>query len=474
MKLELIRKVVSELSVSLMGARISKIYQPSPEMLLIKLWTGRETLRLLVSVGGQNSRLHLTEQTWPNPHIPPRFCQLLRARVSRVDSIAVVNDDRIVKLDCWGRQGDCHLYIELTGNRGNLILVDDQGVIIDVLKRITDDSGKRVLLAGERYLLPEKNNFNLREGSALPTLPDGSCSWNQTVDKLYSQSQCSDNKNDFRKQLQQAVARQIKKLQKRQLSIERDALKQKDYDAERIRAELLLANLHSLRRGMTEIVLQNYYQQPAKEQQILLDPLLTPQENAEKYFQRFKKGKRGQEHSRRRLEETQAELEWLQQLEYQLQDTVKNSDIEEIATELREVGILKDRNRLHSKRTLQPSKPHEATCPSGFKILWGRNNRQNDEISTKMLKNGDFWFHVYNAPGAHVVLKAGQLNTELLDADLYYAASLAAGYSKSKDDDKVTVMFAEAKAVHKPKGGKPGLVNVLQYKTIVVKPFRID
>lgn len=474
MKLELIKHVVSELAASLAGARISKIYQPSPEILIFKLWTGRETLRLLVSAEGQKSRLHLTEQTWPNPHIPPRCCQLLRARITRINSIDVVNDDRIIKLGCQGTQGVCHLYIELTGNKGNLILVDDRGLIIDVLKRIPGDADKRALLAGERYIFPEKINFNVREDAILPALPEGICSWNQAVEKLYSESQHSENKHDFRKQLQQTVARQIKKLQKRQLSIEKEALKQKNYDAERIRGELLLANLHSVRRGMTEIVLQNYYQQPAEEQQILLDPLLTPQENAEKYFQRFKKGKRGQEHSRRRLEETQAELEWLQQLEYQLQDTVKNSDIEEIAAELRQVGLLKDKNRLHSKRTLQPSKPHEVTSPSGFKILWGRNNRQNDEISTKTLKNGDFWFHVYNAPGAHVVLKAGQSNTESLDVDLHYAASLAAGYSKSKDDDKVTVMFAEAKAVHKPKGSKPGLVNVRQYKTLVVKPFRID
>ena len=474
MKLEFIRNIVNELSAPLSGARISKIYQPSPEIFLFKLWTGRDALRLLVSAEAQKCRIHLTEQTWPNPHIPPRFCQLLRARITRIESISVVNDDRIVRLQCLGAHGTCHLYIELIGNRGNLILVDDQGVIIDVLKRISGETQKRVLLAGEKYLYPERTDFASLKSARKPSCPDENCTWNQTVEKLYSNIQQSENKEDFTRQLQVTMNRQIKKLRKRLLSIEKESQKQKNYDVNRQIGELLLANLHSVQRGMDAVVLLNYYLQPPEPITIILDPLLSPQQNAEKYFWRYKKGKRGREHSQRRLEETQSELEWLQQLDYQLNDTVKNSDIEGIASELRQVGLLKDKNRLHGKRTLQASKPHEATSPSGFRVIWERNNRQNDEISTKFLKNGDFWFHVYGAPGAHVVLKSGQMQSNPTDEDLYYAASLAAGYSKVRNDAKVEVMLADAKSVHKPKGAKPGLVNVLQYKTLIVKPFRLD
>ena len=193
--------------------------------------------------------------------------------------------------------------------------------------------------------------------------------------------------------------------------------------------------------------------------------------DAEKFFKRYQKGVRGEKHSQRRSRETQTELEWLGQLDYQLKDTVKNSDIEEIAQELRQAGLLKDKNRLHAKRTLQPSVPHEAVSPSGHKIFWGRNNRQNDEISTKLLKGGDLWFHAYQTPGAHVVLKirSGQSAAE---ADILYAAAIAAGYSKAREDSKVEVMVAEAKFVHKPKGGRAGLVNVLKYQTVLVDPLR--
>jgi predicted ribosome quality control (RQC) complex YloA/Tae2 family protein len=473
-KYNLIKNVAEELSESLQGAKVSKIYQPAPDVLIFKLWNGRETLRLLISTERTRSRLHLTEQNWLNPHQPPRFCQLLRSRISRIISVCVVNDDRIVQINCSGQRGDCQLLVELTGKSSNLLLLDDLGVIIDVLKRISAVDNERAVLPGEKYLFPEKKEFDQENRQETPTQLQINCSWNQTVEKLYSGMETTENKHDFYRQLQLTIDRQTKKLQKRLLSIEKELQKQLNFDSARQMGELLLANLHLVQRGMDQIELQNYYLQPPEPITIALDPLLNPQKNAEKYFNRYKKARRGQEHSQRRLQETQTELEWLEQLDYQLKDTVKNSDIEEIAQELREVGLLKEKNRLHTKRTLQPSKPHETTSPSGFRVLWGRNNRQNDELSTKILKNGDYWFHVHHAPGAHVVLKIANANITPTDEDLNYAAAIAAGYSKSRNDNKVEVILAEAKSVHKPKGCKPGLVNVLQYKTLTVKPFRLD
>ncbi len=474
MKLDLIKHVVAELAEPLAGARVSKIYQPAPEIILFKLWNGRETLRLLLSTEVQKSRLHLTDRTWPNPHIPPRFCQLLRARITRIDSISVVNDDRIVQLECQGKQGSCRLLVELTGKSSNLLLLDEQGGIIDVLKRISKSDNERIILPGEKYLFPEKIKFEQKNETTIAAQSNLNATWNQTVEKLYSAMEYTENKDDFYFQLQQTIKRQIRKLKKRLLSIEKDHQKQQGFDLDRQKGELLLANLHLIAQGKDKIELQNYFLQPPEPMTVALDPRLKPQQNVEKYFKHYKKGKRGEKHSLRRLQETQAELEWLGQLDFQLKDSVKNSDIEEIAQELRDAGLLKDRNRLHTKRTLQPSKCHETNSPSGLRILWGRNNRQNDEISTKMLKTGDYWFHVQQAPGAHVVMKIGDINVQPTDEDLNYAASIAAGYSKLKNDHKVEVMVSEAKSVHKPKGCKPGLVNVLQYKTLLVHPFRTD
>ncbi len=473
MKLNLIKNVVTELEEKIAGARVSKIHQPAPAVLILKLWTGSETVRLLLSADGRKSRLHLTEQTWPNPHIPPRFCQLLRARISKVLSISVINNDRIVKFACSGKDGDCNLILELIGNRTNMILLDSDGVIIDVLVRVEGTDEHRSLMPQEEYQYPQISKVvssTVAIETQMETVPE---SWSHYVEKLYMDLGNTENKASFNHQIEQTLTKQIKKLCKRLAVIETDLKSQQKSERSKLLGELLIANIYAIELGMASIKVLNYYDSPATEIEIALDPLLNPQQNAERYFNRYKKGQRGIEHSERRMEETKIELEWLQQLQYQLTDSVNNSDIEGIADELRQAGLLRDRNRLHNKRTLAPSKPREAISPSGLKVIWGRNNRQNDEISTKILKDGDLWFHVANAPGAHVVLKVGR-ETTVNDADICYAASIAAGYSQLRNDLKVEVMQADAKDVRKPRQVKPGLVKVLNYKAILVKPLRVD
>ena len=473
MKLDLIKNVVTELSAQISGARVSKIYQPSPEVIVFKLWNGRETLRLLVSAEGQSGRLHLTQRTWPNPHIPPRFCQLLRARVARINSLRVVNDDRIIQFDCAGKHGDCRLIVELTGNNCNMVLVDPSGVIIDVLKRVDADATVRALLAGAAYCYPPKKSVSSDQKSSPGCLGNTEGSWSQTVEKIYSRGFESPNKKDFRQQLLHAVQRRRKKMQKRLDEINRDFSKYENYGHYRQCGELLLANLYKIHPGIESLEVQNYFLQPEQTLTIQLDPRHSPQQNIENYFRKYKKSRRGLEHCERRLKETQVELEWLEQLDYQLKDNVKNSDIEEIAEELRQAGVLKENNNLHKKRTLRASKPHETTSPSGFRVVWGRNNRQNDEISSRMNNGRDLWFHANRVPGAHVVLQlpAGR---QPQDADIDFAASIAAGYSRARYDSKVEVMVAGAGSVHKPKGCPAGLVNVLHYKTLMVEPIRLD
>ncbi|MCW8859249.1 MAG: NFACT family protein [Deltaproteobacteria bacterium] len=474
MDFTLIKNIVAELAGLLSPARVSKIYQPNPDALVFKLRAGQETLRLLISAEVNQSRIHLTQMEWLNPNRPPRFCQLLRSRINRIDSLEIVNADRIVQFHCSGKQGPTRLVVELTGRFCNMILLNDQNVIIDLLKRVEGQGDRRTLMPGVDYIFPEKSAALAQSQENVDAVDRDELTWNQYVEKLYTEGRATGNKKDFPTQLQHTISKQVKKLTKRQKSITAELQKQENFAQDKQIGELILANLHQLSRGLETVSLLNYYLQPPENVSITLDPLLSPQANAEKYFKRYKKAKRGIEHSQRRLDETQAELDWLAQLEYQLQDSVKNSDIEEIAQELRDAGLLQEPNKLHSRRTQQPSKPHETTSPSGFRILWGRNNRQNDELSTRLLKAGDLWFHAHNAPGAHVVMKCGERGSQILDEDIRYAASIAAGYSKLKTDTKVEVISAEAKSVRKPKGSRSGLVTVQQYKTLVVQPLRVE
>lgn len=471
MEFQLIKAVTDELSGIITGAKVSKIYQPHPEMIVFKLRARQQTVKLLLSSEGQKNRLHLTEQEWLNPSQPPRFCQLLRSRISRIDQVNLVNDDRVVQLRCDGLKGSTTFMLELTGRFSNMILLNDQGEIIDLLKRVEGDGVRRTLLPGEPYSFPIKKD-NQKNNELAKNVDRGALTWSHYVEKLYTEEKHSENKQDFKVVLQKSLTGQRKKLKKRLKNITAEHEKHLNFEQDKQIGELILVNLYQINKGMTTITLENYYEVPEKAIEIALDPLLNPQENAEAYFKRYKKARRGLEHSRRRLQETQADLDWIEQLDYQLNDSVKNSDIDDIAQELRAAGLLKEQNRLHARRTQPLSKMLETRSPSGLRILWGRNNRQNDEISTRLLKKGDLWFHVYQAPGSHVVLKGSESPQLLSDADIMMAGSIAAGYSKKRHDSKVEVMQAGAGEVGKLKGARPGLVKVKFYTTIWVKPLR--
>lgn len=472
MKYSLLKNVVAELAAILPRARVSKIHQPEAAVFLFKLWNGRETHRLLLSLKSDDSRLHLTGREWLNPSQPPRFCQLLRARVTRIDGIRVVNDDRIVQFDASGPKGTCRLMAELTGKTANLVLVDEKDVIIDVLIRDSGADSPRQLVAGAPYQLPEKKPQPDGAQDDTDTLPETASSWNSYLDNRQTQTDSVPTVQDIHQKLQQCIFKNQKKLKKRLDNIAADLNRQQAAEQYREMGDLLLANLHRVKTGMASIHVDDFFADPPRPMEIPLDPRLTPQHNAQNFFKRYKKAQRGIDHSLRRLEETQLELDWLEQLAYQLDDKTTPADLEAVAQELDEAGLFKPVGRHHKKRTQQPSVPHQAASPSGCVVLWGRNNRQNDLLSGRSLKPGDLWFHAKNCPGAHVVLKASSHPDAVTDADIHFAASIAAGYSRARRDSKVEVMQADAGAISRPKGGRTGLVTVKSYKTLLISPFR--
>lgn len=464
MKIDLLKKVVAELSGQLVGAKIAKIHQPAADLFVFRLWTGRENLKLLISASAQESRVHLTEQSFPNPFTPPRFCQLLRARLTRIAAIRQLNEDRIIELSCQGPKGDCRLLIELTGKNSNLILLDADGKIIDALKR--QPAGR--VSPGISYVFPDKLQ-QLTNGE--DELEGAEASASATVEKLYS-GQAAVSSTDLKSRLEKLLTKEQKKLTRRLRNIQQEQDRQQGFELYRQQGDLLLANLHLLKRGMQEVEVLNYYRQPPVDQVIPLDPLLNPQANADKYYRKYKKARRGLEHSSRRITETEGELQWLAQLDYQLQTAQEAVDIAAVADELRQARLLKEKvSKLPRSQRTGAETFKETTSPGGFKVLWGTNSRQNDALSTKILKKGDLWFHAHRCPGSHVVLKADCGIGTFSDDDVAFAASIAAAHSKARLDLKVEVMVAASKDVKKPSGAKIGMVTVQQYKTHIVQPF---
>lgn len=473
MRFDLLEKVVEELIPILTGAKVNKIFQPSPSQIVIKFWNHQETRRLLIDVSPRSSRIHLTGQEFLNPAKPPRFCQLLRSRVKRIDHIEIINADRIIRLHCAGTKGDCFLIVELFGAKGNMILLDVSIRIIDCLNRVESNRGTRECLSGGQYQYPDRHERPDDSGD-LPELDEGQ-TWNQLVEKINTDGLIAGHKLELKQQLSNIVARQLKRCTKRLTAIRSEMEDKANYESAKLAGEMLLANLHLMKRGMKAVEVMNYSVQPPVVENIALDPIKTPQENAEAYFKVYRKGKRGLEHCVRRIRETEEEIDWLEGLQFQLGDDVKKTDIEDIAEELKTAGLLKERNQLYQKRTQKPSQPYEASSPNGFKVVWGRNNKQNDFVSTKVLGKGDLWFHAHQCPGSHVVLKSSSSEkANFSEVDVFFAASIAAGYSKKSLDSKVEVARSGFGSVKKPKGAKPGLVVLEHYATIMVEPFRFD
>ena len=472
MKLNMLCNLVAELQPHLKGARVSKIYQPEADMLILRLWTGTDNLRLLIAVTPGRQKLHLTQKEWLNPHQPPRFCQLLRSRITRIEHIHLVNDDRVVQLDCVGPKGNCFLVIEMFGSSGNMILTDEQMMIIDVLRRDKGEISGRLLLAGNSYGYPDKSSVGYSDPESFSELPENCSTWSECCDQQSADVSVANAQQGLQQQLRQSIVRRQKKLQRRLEKIKQELNRQQSAQDDRIKGDLLLAHLHQIDKGMGTIRLVNMFSELTEEIEIKLDPLLSPQQNAQVYFKKYKKSGRGVEHSLRRLEETSAEMQWLDELLYQLDDQIDPADLETIRTEMIGAGLLKEEGTYHKKRTRQPNAPQEFVSPSGIPVLRGRNNRHNDQLSGRQMKSRDLWFHAHQCPGAHVLLKVSAVAGEATDEDIYYAAAIAAGYSRARHDAKVEVMTATAENVSRPKGVPPGLVTVRNYKTLMVEPFR--
>jgi predicted ribosome quality control (RQC) complex YloA/Tae2 family protein len=280
---------------------------------------------------------------------------------------------------------------------------------------------------------------------------------------------------DQRRQLQTALHKQLKRLGSRRSRIEEEQEASSRAEELRQAGELLLGQLYRLRPGMTTVVLENYYADPPTPLTLSLEPRLTPQENAEKYFHQYKKLKRSREHLARRLRETEEERDWLEDVALALEEAENAEELAEIRRELVEARLLQAAPRASGPRggSDPGRRVREAITPSGYRLYWGTGNRVNDHVSRHLCKAEDLWFHVLNLPGCHLVLKRDQ-GGEVPVADQLYAAALAAGYSRGKNEGKVEVMVTEGKWVKKPKGARPGLVTVKQYRTLLVVPRRME
>ena len=253
---------------------------------------------------------------------------------------------------------------------------------------------------------------------------------------------------DLRRIVSTALERNIKKydLQLRQM---KDTEKKDKY---KVYGELLNAYGYGVAPGSRSMEALNYYTNEMVT--IPLDPQLSCQENAKKYFDRYNKLKRTYEALSKLTLEVKEEIDHLESVSTALDIAQKEEDLVEIKEELIESGYIKRKGG--SKKVKITSKPFHYISSDGFHMYVGKNNFQNEELTFKVAVGNDWWFHAKGMPGSHVIVKSN--GEEIPDATFEEAARLAAFYSKAKDQEKVEIDYIEKKHVKKVAGGKPGFV----------------
>ena len=566
--------VVAELKPILTGAKIDKIHQPGRDEIILALRLGRGNGRLLLSASPNHPRLQMTELSRENPDAPPMFCMLLRKHLmgGRILSVEQPHLERIVELrlevlDELGDRKERRLILEAMGRRANLVLVDDQGRIVDCLRRVDGDmSAQRQLLPGLFYRLPpamdkadptaldgaewlrqveqapgesrvdhwlldtfggwsplvcreiafraggrvditfdelgaqgrvrvaeaaEALLNSVKENNFTPTVISiekrpkdftffpaeqyeeaGECAayptFSALMDRFYEQRENQERirqkGQDLIRSVTNARDRTARKIANQQREL--DATQ----DRERLRqfGDIITSNLHTMERGMATLRALDFYDPEGAEVDIKLDPLLTPQQNAAKYYKEYNKAKTAEEMLTIQLEKGRRELDYLNSVLENITLAEGERDLQEIRQELADTGYLRRQIKGKDKgRRLSP-KPMEFRSTAGLRISVGKNNVQNDLLTCKQAFKSDIWFHTQKIHGSHVILWTGGAQPDL--QSLNEAACLAAWFSQGRESGKVPVDYTPVKYVKKPAGARPGMVVYTTYETAWVTP----
>lgn len=282
------------------------------------------------------------------------------------------------------------------------------------------------------------------------------------LDTYYKDKAERDRVKQQASELIRRVENELQKNRHKLKKQEKELLATDNAEEFRQKGELLTTFLHQVPNDQNQVILDNYYtNQPIT---IALDKALTPNQNAQRYFKRYQKLKEAVKYLTDLIEETKATILYLESVE-----TVLNQagleEIAEIREELIQTGFIRRRQR---EKIQKRKKPEQYLASDGKTIIYvGRNNLQNEELTFKMARKEELWFHAKDIPGSHVVISGNLDPSDEVKTD---AAELAAYFSQGRLSNLVQVDMIEVKKLNKPTGGKPGFVTYTGQKTLRVTP----
>ena len=322
---------------------------------------------------------------------------------------------------------------------------------------------QKVLTYNEFSEFSQKENTNLENNPENKNNRKYFETLNEGLNAYFKTTITSNVISEKKKSLLKYVDSQIKKFKKIEKNIKVDLKKNENFENYKNIGDILAANMHQIKYGMKKVTVFDFYNN--QEITINLDPLLSPNDNLNFYYNKYNKGKRTISALNLRLSDIQNEIKYFEEIKMFIEKENDFIGIEEIENEL---NLSDNRNKIKNKIKLNKTKKRELLSfdYKGFQIFVGRNNKENEEISFSKGQPNDIWMHIKDIPGSHVLILRN--NQELPEDVLIYAANLACEYSKAKKGDKVTVDYCERKFVKKIKNSKPGNVTYTNFHSLLI------
>lgn len=532
----LLYKIKEEIK-AILPAKINKIYQISNTELFFQLRAEGKKQNLLISCHSIFNRINITTRDYPTPEEPSNFVMFLRKHLDGATIFDVTQNeyDRYLLFSLATRNelGDkviLFMSVELMGKYANVILYNEEGKILDVLKRIPPfENNRRILQPGATFRLPDRQEGKVdpflspvlnRDEDFTKQLQGFSPLLSQEVKYRLKQGQSFESiMSEIKASHSLFITPMQKEAQFHVIPLlhleknyqhypimegmdvlyyhkeEKDRIKQMTGDLFKlVRRELKhqRQKLPRLQAAYDEALdcdkwreygdyLQPYSYQVKKGETTItferfdqsgtitipLDPKLDGLGNAKKYFQKYNKGKKGQVHILNQIALCEKEIEYFDGIEQQL-ELASFDDAKEIREELAKLGYCKSQVSRIRKKKKKETIPNCTIIPllNGLTITFGKNNLQNEFCTFKLAKKDDTWLHAKDYHGSHVII-----NTDSPDEEtLRLAANIAAYFSKGRYSSSVPVNYCLIKQLKRIPGSKPGFVSLSSYKTIYIDP----
>lgn len=467
-----LERAAAILQRSAAGHRIQGVSQPDPTSIALELYGGsaeggtRHFLRL--SCDPEGARVGAPDGMPSGAPGTPRFAQYLRAHIrgSRLRAVEVIDGDRQLALRLETREGPATLLLAIFGRKSNVVILDADDRIALTLRPLKDTRPE--LAQGEAWRSPARTVPKVGEDRFAEVEDDAFLA---AIENHYAGRESDGEAEVLRRRLEQALRKEAKSLDRKLEKLDRELAKAESASQLERHGELLKSALDRVKRGDTEVVVRDW--DSDEDVRIELDPTLGPGENLERLFQRYRKGIRALTKAGAQLDGVRASRDTVSALEAAFAEATDDAALASFA-ERKDVAKLlgkyqpppppkkrADASEAKLAGRKLPAKfvPRRYRTAEGMEIWVGRSDAANDYLSTRLARGKDLFFHVAATPGSHVILRTEGRDDPPSDAILD-ACELAAHYSKAKKASRVDVHVVPIKNVRKPKGSKPGLVEV--------------